>query len=377
MGSTERKQVFPYSTSSFADRFFDTKRLCVFDLDNTLATANPTPDERRARAGLLKALKASGIPFVFSSARSPELMMSERAYLASRRSGFDRPLPHRGERRADGSRAYAPLETLPEFENLLDPDAIIGFGAGIYVYAHDRGGYFTDEAFESQFGRNWRGRTLDLLEQISIDGDLVRALPPLEFETGFAAGATDVFPLPNRIQLEFRGSDAAARLTDAKFRIGSLIESVEIVDESKPLAGHYIAYLVPRGASKRGSLEWLIDRLCTATGARKEELSLFVAGDAMTDVETCGVAAGAGLTFVLAGRSPLGPCFTRGADSGFAGEQFRRIKELLRPTDREGIFRFEGANAAARTFVISDHAREYASPPESVMPHFQEWLAAA
>jgi hypothetical protein len=379
MGSPEQTQVFPYSTSSFAERFYDTKRLCVFDLDNTLATANPTPEERRARAELVEAVKASGVPFVFSSARPPELMMSERAYLASRRNGFDRPLPHRGARRSDGSRRYVPLETLPEFENLLDPDAIIGFGAGIYVHAHDRGGYFADEAFGAKFaGRNWRGRTLDMLEQISIGGDLARALSPLEFETGFAEGTMDVFPLPNRIQLEFKGAGAARRLTDAKFRISGLANSgVEIVDESRPAAGHYLAYLVPPGASKRGSLEWLIGRLCLATGAREEELSLFVAGDAMTDVETCSVAASARFTFVLAGRSPLGPCFTRGAESAFAGDQFRQMKELLRPTDRDGVYRFERADERARTFVVSDHAAEYASPPASVMPHFREWLEAA
>jgi hypothetical protein len=354
-----------YNGSDLAAKFGATGRLAVLDVDGTLATANHSEGEIAARGRIVDMLESSGVPYIFSSARTPELMMRLDAYRASHRLGFRRQPPKWG-RTPDGVRTYVSPDTLLETRHLCDPDCIISMGTGIYPR---RGkGYLPDLSYEERFNPFWRGVTLKYVE----DAGLACALAPIEHETAYAMNRVDVETLPYRIQLEFSGPCAMKRKSKAKELLALWGGDIRIIDESKPAEGRYVIYLTPPGASKEAALTHVVGSLCALSERKRSEFSLFIAGDTLTDLPTCDASPESKATYVLPAQSRLSEYVAQNLE--FAGESLSFLNSRLVPGDRPGFFSYATEPGVARTFVIADKAGGYRSPAESVEKHLRDWL---
>ena len=312
----------------------------LFDLDGTLAeNHHPTTNEITARKLLLALAESKGTP-VFSTARTPELLMSEAVYAGSRDAGFTRPLPKWGVRE-DGSRYFVPLSTLSFFEGLLDPPVMNCFGTGIFVLRGDA--FHEDREYQNMLGGpGWRTDALNFIRMMNDGAE--EYLAPIEAEGAYLRSLADVAPLPFRLELRFCGEGAERACTGMSERVGrmrsalldgiidareygispSFAKDLSIVDESHPALMRYQRYFVPAAGRKEAGVARITSMLARQSGVRK--LRRFVAGDTMTDLPSMLEAVNAGGVAVLAGGSRLSP---RIAEGVFYGEQIAKVIEAM------------------------------------------------
>lgn len=379
-----------------------TGRLAIFDLDGT-CTGDP-----EAKKQLRALAEQKQYAEVFGSARTFELMVSEdvRQMSVGEHSPLHRPQPKCGLR--EGKRTYQPLEDVPLFQNLLNPDAVISFGIGNFIRLKD-GTYVLDEEYDRllglrHWGNDWRTITTIFLEKIDPDGKFRKALVPLDQDGAYEKGIVDVAPLPYRIGFEFSGPEGFELKCELKERVlqavmagryfhngrmipGSHIAAgLAVVDESHPEKGRYMSYLLPRNGTKEKAYNRLLKQTLLLSGKRNSEVELFIAGDTMTDFRAgCYVGwtqKGPAVkgTFLLAGGSRLSEYLVgRKKGERFAGElldweikRFERAEKANHP----GVYYFRApwSGSEFRRIIIADEAFPGTREVESVLAYFESPL---
>ncbi len=355
----------PYSNSLLVRRLGMSPEIGVFDLDHTLTG----PKSAQVKAHAL--INARG-PMIINTARETGMVMSSGALEASRKYGYERAAPHLGVDEETGKRTYARPERLDQYAGHLDPAAIIGFGGGVLLRQHDRG-YAMDDSFSSLLGKDFRKRMRAHLEAIDFEGDLIAYLSPLEDETAFVDGRTDVEPLYWRIQVNPKDE---VHKTDLKFRIASYLlaigeyAAVRIVDESRP--GRPCFYIVPVMGTKEASADHLLRHSLEEARVDIKSVNLTLADDAFTGLHMAtDVLPGANGTFILPGKAPVARHLMPSSDvygKPFVGEDVSWLLERLEPTTQEGVYRCRmPGDMPDRRFVIADQAVPGLVAAESIL----------
>jgi hypothetical protein len=389
----------PYRGSPVVEAFRETGKIAFIDIDGTLTFADDDFSGPLAVQHLRELLKDAGIPLVFSSARTPELMMSRERHIASIKSGFKRMPALRGPRTETGLRTYTPLENLEEFKPFLDPDGgILGFGTG--VFPCNGTGYTQDSSHAAQTHIAWRYTVLQALRDLPYADlldfpeafyfDILQYLSPIEDELAYGQARVDVEPLAYRIQFDFESkedSPTAWKFTKSRFVLTKLIVQkqllrcgllpIQLVDESKPDEGRYTFYLMPGGFSKPELVSHFMTRLCEESGRSIEESSIFIAGDSLTDLPCCDAAPGARGVFVLAGKSRLGRFFRPRCNDYFADQDLTWLRKRLKQAGTAGTYKLlpvPGSPTPIRDFIVSDIANPGMRAPQSVANELTNWI---
>lgn len=342
-----------YGRSLLVSKTAETGFWSVLDLDGTFAEG-----DMGARRRVRRILEEKGV-LVFSTARTPELVMSGGAYDRSAEAGFLRGRPNCqiGE---TGLCTHAPLESLDYFTHCLDPDAILGFGEAVCIAQaapEDGEGktYLLDEDYEQAYldknvfsgaaTKPWRELAMELVREIGCEA----FLSCLDREGAYEAGEANVEPLKYRIQLDFFGADAVER----KYAVLAAVEKaaapalrgrVEGVDESKPSKNlgenRTSLYLMPPGARKENMLNRALAMAAAHGRIDPGDIKMLIAGDTLTDFYAgCYGGIDAEVTFILVGGSRLTECIEEKAN--FAGVDLRYMHRGLKPTNREGVYWFD------------------------------------
>lgn len=361
-----------YEGSKIIDDIRNTKHICCFDIDGTLTGGNEESllevRQRAERAGTL----------IFSTARTPELCMSSTAYEASKSHGFNRPEPHVPKNEL-GKRYFKPLELIEEFNGLLDPDAILSMGTGMFIRTGD--GYAEDKSYLAKLNvfPEWKAMALDLLEYID-EGDVLKYLSKIEHPHMYETRDIDITSLPFRIQLDFPELELKMNVVN---RIEEVAESYHVlssiarncvfVDESNPEKGRYTVYLLPLEAPKEKGLEYFLSNCAFVSEVPLSEVSLLLTGDTLTDFKS-GCIAGAQTqgTFILVGGSRLAPLFDGSYPESFAGVDIQWLWNSLHETERPGFFVFNNGNNPPRIIIVGDMAYPGTIGPETILAYMKE-----
>ncbi|KND47205.1 MAG: hypothetical protein AB199_02130 [Parcubacteria bacterium C7867-004] len=380
--------------------------VAVCDVDGTLMTSHPIPSEIRAANRVRNFFDARGT-FMVATAQTPEMLMSETLYLASVAAGFTRPVPLLGKRE-DGSRNYIAPETIACRRSFTDPDVIMSMGTGSYSRNGRTGPYIESGSLRSHLGWREAAYKMFALADLPSKDDPSAFLAAIESEQNYRDGKTDVFPLPYRFQFEFcdpivsleenkrrmsavkefigemadsyRWASESDRITDAQREelIGEfkpIMDSILIVDESRPSDNRLQFYMMPPEASKENLIEFELAKLA-GSGTIEH---LLIAGDMPPDLRAgCLAGTATHAVFVLAGGSPLVPYLSQssnlfGIDYGSVSLQW--IRDRLRPTNREGFVEFMADNRPPRTIVLGELAYPATRGPETIDSFVQEFYA--
>lgn len=360
-----------YGESTLVQKAAKHRVLSFMDIDGTTASYadNPTDEEIDARAGIREILEDHG-GYVLSTARTPELCMSERCLEASREAGFTRLDPRCHTE--NGARVYRPLSMIRKYAQLTDPDAIHSVGEGIWI---KRGrAYHPDLEFYVRRGvakEGWKSDMRRLFEVVDADGAIRSDFSILEDPDSHASGLVDVQEIECRYELVAKpGVDGPAWKKFVKQRIHALREtnhplariarSVHFIDESNPAKGRYQLYLVPhRRLTKEGALNHMLHQVSLASGIPTREFVTVCAGDRMPDLRA-GLFGGydAKGIFILAGGSVLTEYLVgdkRGQD--FAGHPLGSIVRRLRPNSKKGWYHFHmHGMPTERVVIVADEA---------------------
>ncbi len=367
-----------YEQSELVKNLKKSGKLFAFDIDGTLSVGSLEARENvkkyaRERGGLL-----------FASARSPELMISSGVLKNSHEFGFTRPEPHSHFEK--NSFTFAPLETIHEFKDLLDPDAISSFGVGIYLKQNSH--FVEDRTFtEPSSHDSWsRDKVMILLRHLD-EGDILEYLPVLEHEGMYNQGKVDIIPLPFRIQINFPSLElklnAMKKIEEARTssdpEILRIAQHIIFVDESNPdrivdgkLEPRYILYLMPEWATKDKALDHIVRKI-EESGTQVTEV--FYAGDTLTDVRA-GVYGGHNTpgTFILVGGSRLSNYIIDPKLDTFAGESLVWLKQALEKTDKKGVYNFALEHGIKRRIVIGDEAYPGTIGSDSILADFESQI---
>lgn len=333
-----------YANSVLVGRLSDTGHVTVLDLDGT----NDGSPESRAEVDDVARQRGA---IVYASARTEELMMSDREYaLSVERYGFSRP------------RSHKPVHT--HYQSQIDPDAMCPFG-NVPQLLQKGGGYASDQDYLDLSGmKDWYWSTRRAL--VELDGDLKisNALASIEDERNYASGVADVIPLKFRIQLDFLGRTAFDDMMDIRKRITSSMvlfgmpRNVLLVDESNPAKERFTLYLVPRYAPKGRSVDRMIRKAVGFQSMPLSEITFDAAGDTFTDMSMLSALPGVkGSRFLLSGGSRLASHYTMGHDlfgTPFASVRTRAICRRLTATRIPGVYDFSMPGQPPRTFVNGD-----------------------
>lgn len=375
-----------YRGSRAAELVRESKAIAFLDLDRTLWS----PDEngsglpRVARKELRDMLVQQRAVTVFTTARTPELVMSTKAFSASAKLGFSR-LPPLLRKSEEGKHEYAPIETVPEFDSLLDPDLMHSFGCGIHGRLGE--GYAPDAAFNDKPGSDWRPVMMNYLHNLDAgNGDVLSRLGAIESAENYHLGLADVLPHPYRIQFDFKDAAGDAEKIALKRRIAEGLNArpelrgkFEIIDESRPEDRKFCFYLVPRKKSKARALQHIVTRLSAASGVPQRDLRIFVAGDALTDLSSCYAGPSCDFWYCLPCKAPLAPTLQVGSTRAlFAGESLGPFVRRLMKTKElpGGHFHLSVPGKRKRRFIIGDLATPGAGAPWSVLSALDSFFEA-
>jgi hydroxymethylpyrimidine pyrophosphatase-like HAD family hydrolase len=260
-------------------------KLAFLDVDSTLTGGKAETESVRSK------LESFGYGIIYVTARTEEMMMSDKEYRLSREKyGFDRPVPNRGAQK-DGS------------IGIYDPDIIIGSTGTCILVRQTSGGYCCDCSFQKQFSANsqeWREKALASLQKFKP----IYRLAPIEFEDNYWQGKTDVFPPDYRIHLLFDSIKDKKDFIKA-FKKNRKCNFLMIKENAKPNR----LYLLPRKAGKKNAVDWVIDKLSCQLKVREKAFHILIAGDDWPDVEM-GLLSAKKVkksTFILVGGSSLTP----------------------------------------------------------------------
>lgn len=360
------------------------KTIVFLDLDRTLWS----PDEEGAvlhavvRKEIRELLALHNAVVVFTTARTPELVMSSRAFSASAEMGFAR-LPPLLKRDRSGKLVYAPIESVREYDSLVDPDLLHSFGCGIYGRVKEA--YLPDASFNDKPGSDWRPTNMHFLRELHERTGLVLPhLGPIESAENYHLGLADVLPHPYRIQFDFRDEPDDAKKVALKRLIAEeapqeLRSTFDIVDESRPGDRKFCFYVVPKKKTKAHALQHMVSRLAAAADIPTRELRVFVAGDALTDLSSCYAGPSCDFWFCLPCKAPLSEPLQGGNRKAlFAGEPLGPFVRRLAKGDGlpGGHYHLGVPGKRTRRFVIGDLATPGAGAPLSVLSALDMFLEA-
>ncbi|MBA3550693.1 hypothetical protein H0W32_00610 [Patescibacteria group bacterium] len=361
-----------YNNSKLVHDIRKTKHISVFDIDGTL-----TGGSKDALYEVRKRAERNG-SVVFSTARTPELTWSSSVYEASRNNGFNRPVPHVSKNEL-GKRYFKPLELIEEFDGLLDPDAVISLGTGMWIRTDE--GYTEDKSFQALLSKipQWRESTLELLQYID-QGDVIKYLAKVENKMMYETRDIDVLTLPFRIQLDLPSLELKLEIVERIFAVADsfhiladIARNVDMVDESNPKNGRYTLYLMPYAAPKEVSLNHLLKNISLVSEIPLSDISLLLAGDTLTDFKA-GCIGGVDTqgTFILAGGSRLAALFDGSYPMYFAGVSLEWLWESLRETEKPGYYLFHENDKPPRIVVVGDIAYPNTIGPETILEYMKE-----
>jgi hypothetical protein len=264
------------------------RHLLVFDKNFTIQRhAHPVedPPESEIAAGKEMRRITAEYPVIFSSAQTLELTVDSDVYSRSVAAGYCNRRPPR-IKLPDGTVTTKP-EDVEGWEYLLNPDAFIGFGTGIYP--RKNGAYRRDVAFEDALGgRLWRPQFFNYLDELYPNKSYREHLTPVDREDEDA----DVAAPEWRVEFLHEGDtgrderDALmVRVTAAQLR-GKFTKNMRWIDESNPLVDMYRSYAVPLYGVKDLALEHFGNQVAIHAKVPMEEIAVTVFGDAPPDLES-------------------------------------------------------------------------------------------
>ncbi len=340
----------------------------IFDLDGTYAAGS-----FEARRKVREWAEKRGA-LLFSTARTPELVMTPESYELSRQlAGFARPMPW-------WVYGTGPLQH--------DPDAILAFGEGIFIAGigcsdHGFAPYFVDKEYEDRYldpatdgvlanPKSWKELLLDVVHELGFDEHLA-VIDRAHAHTNLEA---NVLGAKYRLAIEVRGDNAIERKHDIVAKIREHIKGtplalrVEGVDESNPSVDPKInrgtEYLMPPEARKENMMNHALvqtTRHARENGRRLEPSMVkgVIAGDQFTDlVAICEGGLDANFAGVLVGGSPLTKAIAE-KESSFSGIDLRQLHSCLMPTGRAGYYYYD--NAHIRGATLDPRALGYKDRP--------------
>lgn len=354
-----------YAHSAFIKKARESRTIVFLDLDRTIASSQLNPTEFPIRKAIRKLLEDMGAVVVFTTARAPEMGMSSSRYAASVELGFERLPPLQGKN-PDGTRYYVPLETMPEFESVLDPDIIHSLGGGIRGVFEE--GYMPDSIFNDYPGMSWRSPRLAIIRDLDGgNGHIVRHMPLIENLNNYLESKADVMPLPYRIQFDFSGDDALNRKIKVKQQIREALKiypaiarRTKFVDESRPAEGKFCFYLLAIRKTKEAAVQHIVRNIVRAGKLDTSKLNIFVAGDALTDLSSMFAGPGdCNFVYGLPSQAPVTSSLCDGnTDALFAGESIKRFTRRLNRSDDfpAGHFWFKSPTSQPRRLIAGDLA---------------------
>jgi hypothetical protein len=359
------RKVSPYLLSRLVSKTKKHRFWSIFDLDGTYAAGSLAARHK------VRAWSEQRGALLFSTARTPELVMSPESFELSRNlAGFTRPMPW-------WSWGMGPLQQ--------DPDAILAFGEGLYIAAAgcvEQGfaPYFVDSEYERNYldpmldgvyvdGQPWYQLALALVHRLGLQVYLSH----MDRKSAYALLLSNVVPLKFRIQLDFFGLDAVEqkyRALDAVTRAISgtpLQGRLEGVDESNPSddpqKNRATLYLMPPQARKEDMTNQGLIQTCRHAEVRTSDVRGIMAGDTLTDMfALCEGGLDADFAGILVGGSRLNKCLEE--QSNFAGVDLRKLHSSLKrvPDTREGFYYYD--NPVVRGAVLDPQAVRYKESPK-------------
>lgn len=342
------------------------------DIDGTMASYSDDPSDAEldARREIREILETHG-GFVLTTARTPELCMSEGAVASSRKAGFTRLEPKCCIE--NGKCTYQPISTIRKYAHLTDPDAIHSIGEGIWVKRDDA--YHPDSGFYARYQvekEKWKSDVYLLLETVDLDFVIRDGFSKLEDPDSHKNGLVNVQELECRLEITAKpGVDGCAwkklvrervyryRNSKSEPSLARIARSIVFIDESNPAKGRYQLYLVPhKRLTKEGAFNHVLREVSSATCVRTDEFTTLSSGDRIPDLRA-GLFGGNRGFFILPGGSVLTEYLVGGKkDKDFAGQSLKSIVRRLRPVEgRKGwyIFKMFGMTHP-RVVVIADEA---------------------
>lgn len=343
----------PYNLSYLVEKIRRLRRMSVLDLDGTYAAGSI-----EARRQVRMILEKAGA-LIFSTARTPELVMSSHMHQRSRYAGgFWRPRPNWRWNESTQEYEYVALESLDEFACVIDPpDGIFAFGDRIYLRhpwcpVGGRDVFVADQDHEHKYldpvyftnpstRKRWRAQVVELLRTIGAD----QYMASIDCATSYGAKKANVAALDYRIQLDIYGEGAVIKkyqiLEDIyKAQKGTPLEgSVEGVDESNPRKNRATLYVMHPAARKEDMLNYALRKSCVQAGIEVAETEIFIAGDTLTDFYQMLDSAWDAKVTGLIVSDRLAECIQE--KTNFAGVDMREVHNSLIPIPGlEGHYRY-------------------------------------
>jgi len=358
-----------YADTVLARKAGESRVLSFMDIDGTTSSYldEPTDAEIEARREIREILETYG-GYVLTTARTPELCMSEGVLAASREAGFTRLDPKCYVE--NGVRVYRPLSMIRKYAHLTDPDAIHSIGEGIWVKRD--GAFCPDLEFYARYKvarEEWKRGVRLLLDVVDADNVIRGGFSKLEDPDSHKNGVVDVQEVACRFEVVAKpGVDGVAwkklvkerlhRYRTNKFEVSlaRISRSIELIDESTE--SRFQLYLVPhKRLTKEGAFNHILRNVSAATRIPTEDFTTLSAGDRIPDFKA-GLFGGNRGFFILAGGSVLTE-YLVGSKKGqdFAGQKLGSIVRRLRPTGRKGWYLFKMFGMThERVVIIADEA---------------------
>lgn len=346
----------------------DPKLLSFMDIDGTTASYsdNPSDQEIEARREIREILETYG-GYVLTTARTPELCMSERVLQASRQAGFTRLDPKCYIE--NGTHEYRPLSMIRKYAYLNDPDAIHSIGEGAWIKREDA--FYLDAEFYERYQverQKWKSDMRNLIEYVDEDWLIRDGFSKLEDPDSHKNGLVDVQELECRFEITAKpGVDGPGwkKLVRERLRglcgtahpLASVSQSIGFIDESVP-PERYQLYLVPhKRLTKEGAFNHILRQVSRASGVPTNEFITLSSGDRIPDLKA-GLFGGNKGYFILPGGSVLTE-YLVGSKKGqdFAGQSLKSIVRRLKPLGKKGWYRFWMLGMSyPRIVIIADEA---------------------
>lgn len=366
-------QYTAHHGSNFAAKVGETGVIGALDVDGCLATREPSATELTVRKEIRRLVeKRSALALV--SARTPELMMSQRCFDLSKRY-VGRVKSH-------------DLLTSVKYLHLTDPPAIASLGCGVYLRNGDH--YLADEEYRNSLGgKAWYPRTLALAKRLLGTEVVEAALAPHESVGKFETGEANVLPLDFRIELLFKGKEGLAlcgelrqglqKVRSGLFKdepeLAELAYNIEVSDESSPSRELYRRYLTPTLAPKECMLNQLVNGASEVNHLRRQDISIIVIDDSLTGLKA-GCLGGhheAGVVHFIPCGSELGRHIHNREDA-FADVSIEWLHRSFVRIDKGRYSFTPGMEYSKRTIVFGDEAYSGLTAPESVLACVEEYM---
>ncbi|MBI4973264.1 HAD hydrolase family protein [Candidatus Roizmanbacteria bacterium] len=252
-------------------------KLAFIDVDGTL-TANPGDTNEKDLLDkdltnqAITELQKNGFTCVLNTSRTVEMCMSEAQYFLSKKNfGFTRPQPHMNIDNKYRHFYVKPEDVVPR--KILDlPIIISASGARVDVLQKD-GGYVQDQGFYPPDFPDpiiWKKKITSFLSTSNI----LFSYAPIDSESNYEEGITDIFPADYRIQLSFPTQSELLRLAGEIKKIDGLY----LTDDSNPDKNIFLAYLTPKNG-KIDAVNHVMSHL------QKRLTEILVIGDSFPDLE--------------------------------------------------------------------------------------------